>query len=364
MNFILFQIPPDWAPNIHPMLVHFPIAILAVAIFFDFVSFFLPNEKKWWTEEATAFLYGVGAVAAIIIYYTGILAANSVDASEQAEAVMRIHRSWAWWTVWFYGIYAILRIIATWWSTERHRVKFHIGFFLVSFIGMYFLYQTGEHGAKMVYGYGLGTGQLIPKTKQTQQTPKQGYKSEEDGTVSWLIGKGAVNTLNDHFTFVQGSPNTAIDSDGDKQMLDFQNPDLFMRTNNSSYSNMQMKLMIDPDQYKGIISIVHNVHDAQNYAYMILHADGSAELGRVRDGQKTTIEEAGQHSFDWEKMKILKLSVNGDHIKGYVNGQQILHGHSDQTGPGSLGLKLNGQGTLGLTRMEVAPIAAEEDHDH
>lgn len=364
MDFLFLQIPPDWAPNIHPMLVHFPIAILAVAIFFDFVSFFLPQEKKWWTEEATAFLYGVGAVAAIIIYYTGILAANSVNASEQAEAVMKIHRSWAWWTVWFYGIYAALRIIATWWTSERHRMKFHIGFFLVSFIGMYFLYQTGEHGAKMVYGYGLATGQLIPKTVQTEHTPNQGYQSEEDGTVSWVIGKGAVHALNDHFTFVQGSPKTAIDSDGDRQILALQNPDLFLTTNSKSYSNMQMKLMINPNRYDGTISIVHNVHDANDYAYMILHSDGSAELGRVQDGQKTTIEKADQNSFDWKAMKVLKLSVNGDHIKGYVNGQQILHGHADQTGPGAVGLKLKGQGTFGLTQVDINPITAEKDHDH
>jgi len=364
MDFLFMQILPDWAPNIHPMLVHFPIAILAVAIFFDFVSFFLPREKKWWTEEATAFLYGVGAVAAIVIYYTGILAANSVNASEQAEAVMKIHRSWAWWTVWFYGAYAVLRIIATWWSSERHRMKFHIGFFLLSFIGMYFLYQTGEHGAKMVYGYSLGTGQLISKTTQTQKTQNQDYQSEEDGAVSWVIGKDAVNSLKDHFTFVDGSPMPAIDSPGDKQMLDFQNPDLFMRTNNSKYSNMQMKLKIDPDQYKGTISIVHNVHDANNYAYMILHDDSSAELGRFKNGQKTIIKKSAQHSFDWKGMNILKLSVNGDHIKGYVNGRQILHGHSDQTGPGAVGLKLDGKGTFRLSRLEITPIAAEEDHDH
>ena len=29
---------PDWAPNVHPMLVHFPIALLCVAVLLDAVA--------------------------------------------------------------------------------------------------------------------------------------------------------------------------------------------------------------------------------------------------------------------------------------------------------------------------------------
>ncbi|WP_395085186.1 DUF2231 domain-containing protein [Gracilimonas sp.] len=38
-------ITPDWAPNIHPLLVHFPIALLVVAAFANFITFFIP--EKW-----------------------------------------------------------------------------------------------------------------------------------------------------------------------------------------------------------------------------------------------------------------------------------------------------------------------------
>lgn len=357
MEFLLMQILPDWAPNIHPMLVHFPIAILSIAIFFDFVSFFLPREKKWWTEEATAFLYGVGAIAAIIIYYTGTLAADSVNASAAAEAVMGEHKNWAWWTIWFYGIYAIARIIATWWTGKKHRLKFHVGFFLLSFIGMYFLYQTGDHGAKMVFGYGTGTGQLVEQPTQVKESSSAGYQSGENGTVNWRVGADAANVLREHFTFLRGEANAAVGSKEDTRLVQFQNPNLFFVTNGDSYSSMQMVLTVHPETYEGDIILAHHVEDTDNYGYLALHPDGSAELGRVENGQKSIVEEG---SFEWQGMERLKLSVSGDHLKGYVNGTQIVHGHSEQPGPGAVGLRLNGNGTLGLGSMKITPVPGEE----
>src|SRR5699024_3281288 len=349
---------PEWAPNIHPMLVHFPIAILGIAIFFDFVSFFLPRKKKWWTEEATAFLYGVGAVAAVIVYYTGTLAADSVNASAAAEAVMGEHKSWAWWTIWFYGIYAVARIAATWWTTDRHRLKFHVSFILLSLVGLFFLYETGDHGSKMVFGYGVGTGQLVEQKKQVKEPLSTGYQSGDDGTVRWEIREDAPRTLNDNFTFLQGDAGAAVGSEGDTRMLQFPNPNTFFVTNNNSYSSMQMVLAVHPEEYEGDIILAHHVHDADNYGYWVLHQDGSAELGRVENGQKSIVEEG---LFDGQDMERIKLSVSGDHLKGYVNGQQILHGHSEQPGPGGVGLKLNGSGSFGLSSMKITPVASEEN---
>lgn len=357
---------PQWAPNIHPMLVHFPIAILGIAIFFDFVSFFLPQEKKWWTEEATAFLYGVGAAAAIIIYYTGTLAADSVNASASAEKVMGMHQGWAWWTIWFYGIYAAARIAATWWTSSRHRLKFHLGFFVLSFIGMYFLYQTGDHGAKMVFGYGTGTGQLVEQSIQGNKSETLGYQTGENGSLSWVIGEEAPRMLNGQFTFLQGQANASVDSEGDQQILRFQSPNGFFVTNDNTYSSLQMVLDVHPEEYQGDIILTHHVQDADNYGYLALHKDGSAELGHVRDGEKSMVE---QGSFDRQGLKKIKLSVSGDHLKGYVNDNQVLHGHYEQPGPGAVGLKLTGNGSLGLSKMEIIPIpgqeqSEEEEHGH
>lgn len=67
-------------PNIHPILVHFPIAIILLAVLMDLLDFFLPNQ--WWEELKTTILYGIGAVSAIAAYYTGSLAADNVFYSQ------------------------------------------------------------------------------------------------------------------------------------------------------------------------------------------------------------------------------------------------------------------------------------------
>ena len=51
---------PSWAPNIHPLLVHFPIALLILAFTMNLATFFLP--KDWWDEVKNTFLYVLGAV--------------------------------------------------------------------------------------------------------------------------------------------------------------------------------------------------------------------------------------------------------------------------------------------------------------
>ncbi len=53
---------PDWAPNVHPMVVHFPIAFVAGALGADLLSLVV---RRWtWLRPATVALYGVAGVNA------------------------------------------------------------------------------------------------------------------------------------------------------------------------------------------------------------------------------------------------------------------------------------------------------------
>ena len=60
---------PDWAPNIHPMIVHFPIALILAAIGTDLLALAI---RRWdWLRPATVALYVVGGASAVFTYFTG-----------------------------------------------------------------------------------------------------------------------------------------------------------------------------------------------------------------------------------------------------------------------------------------------------
>lgn len=350
---------PEWAPNIHPMLVHFPLAILFFAALMDLLTFFL--DKKWWDEKKTAVTYLIGAAAAVVVYFTGGMAADSLDIPKIAYHAVGAHAGWAEWTVWFFGIYAILRIIlSALGKFENARV--HGLFFVLSFVGLFFLYETGEHGANLVFNYGLGTGNLAKQKMESAPSEEAvGFAKDQEGNWSWKIGPDAVNTFNKYFDWMSGDTTAgnprAVTKDS-THYLQFVAAKSFFVTD-STYNDFQFDVDLNASALNGDLLLVHHVQDAENYDYMALHKDGSATLGRVRDGSSETIEEA---KVNWKKAHHIKFVNSGEHQRGYVDGELILHGHLEAAPAGGVGLNPRGEGSLLVQKMELSKLTGEEAH--
>lgn len=365
---------PEWAPNLHPMVVHFPIAILTIAIFFDFISFFLSRKKKWWTEEATVCLYGVGAVAAIIVYYTGTLAADSVMLPAAAQSVLTEHADWAWITIWFYGIYALLRIAATWWTSETHRLKFHLGFFLVSLVGLYFLFQTGDHGAQMVFKHGVGVQTAEVENpaqhghnnghsggEETQadsaDTASTSFNMQENGNWSWNIEESAAAALEEHFRWVSGSAQSvnakAVETE-DGYGLSFSGDNLrAFFTSDQAYETEQIDYYVNMASFTGTVEFVSHVQDGNNYDFVSIVSDGTVKQGRMSNGEPEIFEEG---TTTVSQPLFVRVVGNGTHFRGYINQKLVVHGHGEAPQPGSVGLKFNGSGTVLLQKMGLTQL--------
>ena len=144
---------PAWAPNAHPLLVHFPIAWWVAAVMADLVALAFP--KATWADSAATFLYSIGAVAAAFTYLTGRQAAATVLVPGMAYPIVQQHWNSALATTTSFAAVAGLQI----WFRLRGplpRGRLRILLFVAALAALGSLVQTGERGARLVFERGVG----------------------------------------------------------------------------------------------------------------------------------------------------------------------------------------------------------------
>lgn len=134
---------------IHPMLVHFPIALLSAAVFFDLLG------PRWREEECrTASLYTLmlglaGALAAVI---SGHMAEEAVEHSGVPESVLELHEGLGFATFWiFLGLLGWRFVTGLGIISERRAVSVGLGM-----VGIVVLLAASYYGGSLVYDYGAG----------------------------------------------------------------------------------------------------------------------------------------------------------------------------------------------------------------
>lgn len=143
---------PEIIPNLHPLLVHFPIALISVSALF-YVAAIVMRNKTCGTHCAiiahTSLWLGV--LAALPTVFFGWQAFNSVNHNEASHAAMLIHRTWA------FGTLAVLAILAGW-DVWRNKVDSSpTWWFAVVMIGAWsMIATTAWYGGELVYRHGLG----------------------------------------------------------------------------------------------------------------------------------------------------------------------------------------------------------------
>jgi uncharacterized membrane protein len=145
----------DWAPNIHPLLVHFPIALLITAAGLDVVGWVLRRNRP--LRQAVTLLYVLGTGAAIAAYFTGRTASQTVWLPGMAQAVVKEHWDWAFRTVWFFGIVTGLRLVLLRPSRRDPGPAIIAALALAGLVGIGLLRETGDRGGRLVYQHGVGT---------------------------------------------------------------------------------------------------------------------------------------------------------------------------------------------------------------
>jgi uncharacterized membrane protein len=143
------------AHPLHPIIVHFPIALLTTAILFEILELALKRDVL---REAATWLLGLGFLGGLVATVTGILAEEAAEESGVPESAIETHELFAFATL---AVFATLLAIR--WLQKKRRLPEFPGVFLaIGLVGVTLIGLTGYFGGDLVYRYGAGVERPAP----------------------------------------------------------------------------------------------------------------------------------------------------------------------------------------------------------
>lgn len=139
--------------NIHPLLVHFPIALLSVFFVLDVLGTLA--KKPQWRGIASAFLY-LGALAALFTVMAGFIAADTVAHGENVHAIMEKHEDLGM------AVFSLTTALSAWRLKHKGLFQGYVNgvFLTLSALLCVLIVLAADLGGLMVYRYGVAVKAL------------------------------------------------------------------------------------------------------------------------------------------------------------------------------------------------------------
>ncbi|MDD3787520.1 MAG: DUF2231 domain-containing protein [Petrimonas sp.] len=134
--------------HVHPMLVHFPIALLAAGFLLELVYLF--RKKEVCLTKAGFYLLVLGALAAMITWLSGMFFTGEMEGA--AGQVRETHELFATITMSLAVIAAIIRIYLAVKKKEDNKTLKNVAFAIYA-AATISVFLTGFYGGTLVYNY-------------------------------------------------------------------------------------------------------------------------------------------------------------------------------------------------------------------
>jgi uncharacterized membrane protein len=133
--------------HLHPMLVHFPIALVLAGFAADAAAYFF--KKEVCLSKAGFYLLMCGTLAAVITWLSGALFTSEMEGD--AGALRETHEMFATITMVLLLITSVLRIIIQKRKPEKDLLKYMV--FVMYGLSAVSVSITGFYGGNLVYNY-------------------------------------------------------------------------------------------------------------------------------------------------------------------------------------------------------------------
>ena len=137
--------------HVHPMIVHFPIALLIVGFLTDLASLFIKQEFFKQTGFYLLILGALGTVAALL---SGEQAGSGLAGQGVLGQAIEQHEEAAELALWLVLITALFRIALV--LLKKYTGVFKIVALVLFFLSVGAIARTGYYGGKLVYEHAAG----------------------------------------------------------------------------------------------------------------------------------------------------------------------------------------------------------------
>ena len=356
-------------PNLHPALVHFPIALSAVALLFEAVVWL-----RWYSAPAdryAAALWILAAAGAGATYAAGRVAADGVGAlSPAADAALASHADAGLVTASSLGLLALLRA----WLVKRgarhapdRRDGLRVVALLLALIVQGIVAYTADLGGALVFRHGVAVSErparaakaaisMTATSSRHESATPIGLVHLEDGSMVWKPHVGEEAALGEILTPVGATAVRVVTAPAGTEGLSLLASGRTLLVFPDAWEDVQLEARVDLSAFDGTLALGARVAGDSSGGFVRIRSDGTTQLVARRAGEEEILDEA--HASASGGVKTLGLSAVGRHWKGFMDGVTVVHGHSQLPVSGRAALLLDGAGTVRLISVRISPVNA------
>ncbi len=137
--------------HLHPMIVHFPIALLIIGFLFDLSGAFF---NKDFFSKAGFYLLILGTAGVIAAYFSGNIAGDGVSEVGALKQALENHEAAAELSLWLMVIASVVRIGIV--LLKKYSGIFKWTAIILFFAGILSIARTGFYGGELVFKHAAG----------------------------------------------------------------------------------------------------------------------------------------------------------------------------------------------------------------